>query len=83
MYDIKEIKKYDTREIDTQSLPRKKIIKLSPPPCYPCTFAIPLSASCLIKISPLTALLTICFFFLSSMLNVGPKNTSPSVYSAF
>lgn len=62
--------------IDTQSPPKK-----SPPPCYPRTFSIPLSTSCLIKITPL---LTICLgFFYPQVLNVVPKNISPFLLSAF
>lgn len=71
------------KRLDRHSVPAKK--KKSPPPCYPRTFSIPLSASCLIKISPLATLLTICsgFFLNPQVLNVGPKNISPSLSSAF
>lgn len=74
------------KRLDRHSVPAKKKRGKSPPPCYPRTFCIPLSASCLIKISPLATFLTICLvfgFFYPQVLNVGPKNISPSLSSAF
>lgn len=55
--------KYDTKETWSTLSPCQKKRGKSPPPCYPRTFSIPLSASCLIKISPLATFFTICLVF--------------------
>ena len=68
--------KYDRKENRSTTRPcKKKKNTVTPPPRYPRT-SIPLSASCLIRISPLATLLTIClsFFFLkpASSAECGP-----------